>query len=40
MTDFWNKRYSDDEYVYGELPNEFFADQLKQLKPGKILFAC
>jgi len=37
MKAFWNERYSRDEYVYGELPNEFFKSQLQGLTPGKIL---
>ncbi len=38
MNDFWNERYSTVEYAYGENPNEFYRQQLLQLKPGKILF--
>lgn len=34
----WNIRYSGDEYVYGELPNNFLKEQLEKLSPGKILF--
>lgn len=37
MKEFWNKRYSTDEYVYGKQPNTFFREQLMQLKPGNIL---
>ena len=34
----WDKRYSEAEYVYGTVPNLFFADFLeKQKKTGKIL---
>ena len=40
MNDFWNKRYSAEDYVYGEKPNEFVKQELSQLKPGKILFAA
>lgn len=36
--DFWNERYSDEEYVYGETPNKYLAEQLAGIKPGKILF--
>lgn len=37
-SDFWNQRYGQAaDYVYGTAPNEFFAQQLKQLKPGKLL---
>lgn len=37
MKNFWNERYGSQEYVYGKGPNVFFAEQLKQLPPGKIL---
>ena len=37
MKAFWNERYSREEYVYGELPNEFFKAQLQGLTPGKLL---
>ena len=33
----WDKRYNSPEYVYGKEPNEFFAAELKKLKPGLIL---
>lgn len=35
--EFWDERYSKDEYVYGETPNKYFADKLKAITPGKIL---
>lgn len=38
MNNFWNERYSTKEFAYGESPNSFVVDQLKSLKPGKILF--
>ena len=38
MNDFWNKKFSTDEYIYGTKPNEFLKDQLSKLKPAKILF--
>lgn len=38
MSEFWNKRYSETEYVYGKSPNEFLKGELNQLQPGKILF--
>jgi len=38
MKDFWNERYKATEYAYGEAPNQFMAEQLKQLTPGRILF--
>lgn len=38
MNDFWNKRFSDTTYAYGEAPNTFLKQQLTNIKPGKILF--
>lgn len=38
MTEIWNQRYAQKEYVYGIKPNEFYKDQLLKLQPGKILF--
>jgi SAM-dependent methyltransferase len=38
MNDFWNERYSSEEFAYGEAPNNFMAEQLRKLRPGKILF--
>jgi len=40
MSNFWNERYSEKEYVYGEDPNVFFAEQLSPLKPGTIILPC
>ncbi len=40
MKEFWNERYSEKEYVYGENPNEFLKEQLLKLPVGKILFPC
>lgn len=37
MISFWDERYSEEEYVYGEHPNEFFKQELDRLKPGKLL---
>lgn len=37
MTEMWNKRYAQDEYVYGKEPNEFFKEQILKLPSGKIL---
>lgn len=37
MENIWDERYSADEYVYGESPNVFFAEQLNLLQPGRIL---
>lgn len=37
MSDFWNQRYSTEEYVYGTEPNEFFKERLDLLQPGTLL---
>ncbi len=36
MKDFWNQKFEKTPSLYGELPNEFFKEKLKELKPGKI----
>ena len=38
MNNFWDERYSSEEFAYGEKPNTFLREQLVKLKPGKILF--
>ena len=40
MSDFWNKRYAENEFAYGEQPNEFFAAQLALLPTGSIILPC
>jgi len=40
MSQFWDQRFSNETYVYGETPNEFFKQELSKLKPGSILFPC
>lgn len=37
MSTFWNERYGNEEFAYGTEPNEFFAEQLDKLTPGKLL---
>jgi 2-polyprenyl-3-methyl-5-hydroxy-6-metoxy-1,4-benzoquinol methylase len=37
-TDRWDDRYSNDEFAYGEQPNNYLKEQLEQLTPAKILF--
>lgn len=37
--EFWDNIYSQDEYVYGTEPNEFFKVHLALLKPGKLILA-
>jgi hypothetical protein len=40
MNSFWNERYSGREFVYGELPNVFFAETLSSFEPGTIILPC
>lgn len=41
MKEFWNERFGQSEYVYGQLPNEYLKEKLSALSsPGKILFPC
>ena len=40
MNSFWNERYSGREFVYGELPNVFFAETLSTFEPGTIILPC
>lgn len=37
-TDRWNKRYSNEEFAYGEEPNNYLKEQLEKVNAGKILF--
>lgn len=37
-TNRWDDRYSNDEFAYGEHPNNFLKEQLEQLTAAKILF--
>jgi len=37
MKDFWNQRYTEDDYAYGQLPNAFFKEELDKLVPGSVL---
>ncbi len=38
MSEFWDKRYASEEYVYGIEPNHFLKESLDALEPGDILF--
>lgn len=40
MKEFWNERYSQYHYVYGEEPNAYFKSRLSQFDPGEILCAA
>lgn len=37
IADSWNSRYSNDEYIYGELPNNYLKEKLEAVSPGNIL---
>lgn len=37
MNDFWDQRYSSEEYIYGIEPNRFFKEQIDKINSGKIL---
>lgn len=37
-TDRWNERYSQDDFAYGNQPNNYLKEQLLKLKVGSILF--
>ena len=37
-SNFWDERYSGEEFIYGTEPNQFFKEQInKILKPGKLI---
>ena len=38
MKAMWNERYQQDIYQYGINPNDFMAEQIRQLPAGRILF--
>jgi 2-polyprenyl-3-methyl-5-hydroxy-6-metoxy-1,4-benzoquinol methylase len=40
MKEFWNERFSEKEYVYGEKPNDYLKEQLLKPPTGKILLPC
>ena len=35
--EFWDERFSTDEYIYGKNPNKFFKEQIDKVKPGRLL---
>ena len=37
---FWDERYGGRDFVYGELPNVFFAEMLSKIKAGTIILPC
>ena len=38
MKEFWDKRYGQGAFIYGEAPNAFVKEKLPLFSPGKILF--
>ena len=40
MNNPWDKRYAQNECFYGEDPNVFFAEQLRDIKQGKLILPC
>jgi SAM-dependent methyltransferase len=38
MKEFWDERYSSDEFIYGKAPNEYYKKIIDKLTPGKVLF--
>ncbi|HAO08704.1 MAG TPA: SAM-dependent methyltransferase [Chryseobacterium sp.] len=38
MKDFWDERYRQSDFVYGDQPNVYFAEKLAKLTPRKALF--
>jgi SAM-dependent methyltransferase len=37
QAEFWNTRYAEKEYAYGEKPNAFFAEKITTLEPAMLL---
>ena len=37
MRDFWDNRYSSEEFVHGTEPNAFFKSRLERITPGRLL---
>ncbi len=37
MKEFWNDRYSSEDFVYGKKPNKFFKSEIDKLPPGNLL---
>ncbi|WP_143883494.1 class I SAM-dependent methyltransferase [Chryseobacterium binzhouense] len=40
MKDFWDERYRQSDFVYGDQPNVYFEEKLAELTPGKALFSA
>ena len=37
-TNRWNERFGNEEFAYGEEPNNYLKEQLEKIAPGHILF--
>ncbi len=37
MNEFWDNRYSSEEFVYGIEPNAFFKSEIEKIPPGRLL---
>lgn len=37
MANFWDERYSAEEYIFGKEPNAFFKSVIDRMEPGRIL---
>ena len=40
MSSFWNERYREGGFAYGDEPNVFFAEQIDKLSAGTIILPC
>lgn len=38
--EFWNARFSEPGYAYGESPNDFLRDACRHIAPGRVLSLC
>lgn len=38
MKEFWDQRYGQSEYAYGQFPNEYLKQQISHLPAGRVLF--
>lgn len=40
MSEFWDERYSAEEYIYGLEPNNFLKNELANIQAGNVLLPC
>lgn len=38
--EFWDSRYRNRDYIYGRMANNYFREQVKKNKPGRLLCLC